>query len=137
MTQTFRSDQQRALERRATAHRMAARGTAPAEIARVMHTSAEVVTRWLRMPRPDIKPAAKPDLSWQDKAECASIGGDMWFAEKDEQSTIREAKQICRTSCEVQDQCLAYALAFDEPFGIWGGMTANERRDLKRQRRTA
>lgn len=136
MTQTFRSDQQRALERRATAHRMSARGTAPVEIARVMHTSAEVVTRWLRMPRPDIKPAAKPDLSWKDQALCAQVGGDVFYPERDEQSTIKEAKQICR-GCPVQALCLAFAVENDEAWGIWGATTPNERRHLKRQRRAS
>jgi WhiB family redox-sensing transcriptional regulator len=130
----LKGDQRRALERRAAAHRMAARGTGATEIGRVLGTSADVIRRWLRMPKPDVTPPAKPDMSWQDKAECRSVGGDMWFAEKSELSTIREAKRICRTSCEVQAQCLAYALEFDEPFGMWGGLTANERRDLRRGR---
>jgi len=34
--------------------------------------------------------------------------------------STREAKRVCR-SCEVQAECLEYALENDERFGIWGG----------------
>ncbi len=35
--------------------------------------------------------------------------------------------------CEVKDECLEYALAHDERFGIWGGgLSERERRRLKR-----
>jgi WhiB family redox-sensing transcriptional regulator len=38
---------------------------------------------------------------------------------------------VCQ-SCEVQTECLEYALANDERFGIWGGLSERERRRLKR-----
>ncbi|MBU3751599.1 MAG: WhiB family transcriptional regulator, partial [Mycobacterium sp.] len=38
---------------------------------------------------------------------------------------------IC-LGCEVRDACLDYALANDERFGIWGGLSERERRRLKR-----
>ena len=34
--------------------------------------------------------------------------------------------------CEVKDRCLESALANDERFGIWGGLSERERRRLKR-----
>jgi WhiB family redox-sensing transcriptional regulator len=37
------------------------------------------------------------------------------------------AKAIC-AGCPVQPQCLDHALAIQEPHGIWGGLTENERR---------
>lgn len=130
------SFQQGALERRATAHRMAARGTQAVEIARVLATSAEVVQRWLRMPRPDITTASKPDLSWQDKALCAQVGGDLWHPEPGQLDVARKAKQICGI-CESQMECLEDALRTGDAFAIQGGYTARERRDMKRQRRAA
>ena len=45
--------------------------------------------------------------------------------------STREAKRIC-LGCEVRDACLEYALANDERFGIWGGLSERERRRLKR-----
>jgi WhiB family redox-sensing transcriptional regulator len=41
-------------------------------------------------------------------------------------------KRVC-LSCEVRQECLEYALAHDERFGIWGGLSERERRRLKRR----
>ena len=38
--------------------------------------------------------------------------------------------------CPVVVQCLEYALAQDERFGIWGGLSERERRRIRLQRRT-
>jgi WhiB family redox-sensing transcriptional regulator len=43
---------------------------------------------------------------------------------------------VCR-GCEVRQQCLDYALANGEKFGIWGGLSERERRRLRRQRAQA
>jgi WhiB family redox-sensing transcriptional regulator len=37
----------------------------------------------------------------------------------------------------VRDDCLEYALANGEKFGIWGGMSERERRRIRRQRALA
>jgi WhiB family redox-sensing transcriptional regulator len=36
-------------------------------------------------------------------------------------------------TCEVRAECLEYALAHDERFGIWGGLSERERRKLKKR----
>jgi hypothetical protein len=36
------------------------------------------------------------------------------------------AVALCRTACPVRAECLAYALANDERFGIWGGRAFDE-----------
>ena len=53
----------------------------------------------------------------------------MFFPEKG--VSTRDAKQVCR-GCDVREECLAYALANDEKFGIWGGLSERERRRLSR-----
>ena len=35
--------------------------------------------------------------------------------------------------CEVRSECLEKALANDERFGIWGGLSERERRKLKKR----
>jgi len=40
---------------------------------------------------------------------------------------------VCR-GCVVREDCLEYALANGEKFGIWGGLSERERRRLRRQR---
>ncbi|ABM12557.1 transcription factor WhiB [Mycolicibacterium vanbaalenii PYR-1] len=66
---------------------------------------------------------------WQERALCAQTDPEAFFPEKG--GSTREAKRIC-LGCEVKDACLEYALANDERFGIWGGLSERERRRLKR-----
>ena len=68
--------------------------------------------------------------SWQERALCAQTDPEAFFPEKG--GSTREAKKIC-TGCEVKAQCLEYALANDERFGIWGGLSERERRRLRRR----
>lgn len=70
------------------------------------------------------------ELEWQEKALCAETDPEAFFPEKG--GSTREAKRICR-ACSVRDECLEYALANDERFGIWGGLSERERRRLKKQ----
>jgi len=73
---------------------------------------------------------ASGPLSWQDRALCAQTDPEAFFPEKG--GSTREAKKVCQ-SCEVKAECLDYALAHDERFGIWGGLSERERRKLKRR----
>ena len=70
------------------------------------------------------------DQGWQERALCAETDPEAFFPEKG--GSTREAKKIC-TGCEVKAQCLEYALANDERFGIWGGLSERERRRLRRR----
>ena len=68
-------------------------------------------------------------LAWQEQALCAQTDPEAFFPEKG--GSTREAKRIC-SGCEVRAECLEYALAHDERFGIWGGLSERERRRLRR-----
>lgn len=82
------------------------------------------------VPEPVEQLALTPDDElWQEKALCAQTDPEAFFPEKG--GSTREAKRIC-LGCEVRDECLEYALANDERFGIWGGLSERERRRLKR-----
>ena len=70
------------------------------------------------------------ELGWQERALCAETDPEAFFPEKG--GSTREAKRVC-LSCEVRTECLEYALAHDERFGIWGGLSERERRRLKRR----
>ena len=69
-------------------------------------------------------------LAWQGQALCAQTDPEAFFPEKG--GSTREAKKVC-LSCEVRVECLEYALAQDERFGIWGGLSERERRRLKKR----
>jgi len=68
---------------------------------------------------------------WQEEANCLGVDPDLFFPERG--ASTREAKAVCR-GCEVRGDCLEYALAHGEKFGIWGGLSERERRRVRRQR---
>jgi WhiB family transcriptional regulator, redox-sensing transcriptional regulator len=70
------------------------------------------------------------ELSWQERALCAQTDPEAFFPEKG--GSTREAKKVC-LGCDVRGECLEYALAHDERFGIWGGLSERERRRLKKE----
>ena len=67
---------------------------------------------------------------WQERGLCSQTDPEAFFPEKG--GSTREAKKIC-AGCEVRPECLAYALANGERYGIWGGMSERERRRLARR----
>lgn len=73
---------------------------------------------------------AVDELGWQERALCAQTDPEAFFPEKG--GSTREAKRVC-LSCEVRVECLDYALANDERFGIWGGLSERERRRVKKR----
>ena len=73
--------------------------------------------------------------AWELRAACRGAESG-WFVppiagESSSQRRLREAtaKSICGR-CPVRQECLEYALRVEEPFGIWGGLTEAERREL-------
>ena len=70
------------------------------------------------------------EASWQERALCAQTDPEAFFPEKG--GSTREAKKVC-VGCEVRAECLEYALAHDERFVIWGGLSERERLKLKKR----
>lgn len=67
---------------------------------------------------------------WKDSALCAQTDPELFYPEKG--SSTKEARKVC-VSCEVRSECLEEALANNERFGIWGGLSERERRKLKKR----
>ena len=74
------------------------------------------------------------EASWQMEANCLGVDPDLFFPERG--ASTKEAKAVCR-GCVVREECLEYALANGEKFGIWGGLSERERRRIRRQRALA
>ena len=74
------------------------------------------------------------ESSWQLQANCLGVDPDLFFPERG--ASTKEAKAVCR-GCTVREDCLEYALANGEKFGIWGGLSERERRRIRRQRALA
>ncbi len=75
--------------------------------------------------------ALADDQDWKSKANCMGVDPDLFFPERG--MSTREAKEVCR-GCVVREDCLEYALANGEKFGIWGGLSERERRRIRRAR---
>ncbi len=77
--------------------------------------------------------------TWRAGAACLSAEPDLFFpisttgpAEKQ----IERAKKVC-AGCAVRRECLDFALAHDQMYGIWGGTTPDDRRRDRRRKRRA
>lgn len=74
---------------------------------------------------------------WRNRAACLSEDPELFFPIGKTGPAvlqIEEAKQVCRR-CEVREQCLEWALEAGEDHGVWGGLSEDERRALKRRGR--
>jgi len=79
------------------------------------------------------KPVAS-NWEWQYEGACRSLPTEMFFHPEGERGPRRRAREIAAkavcASCPVIAQCRAHALAAQEPYGIWGGLTEDERLDI-------
>ncbi|MGH9278484.1 MAG: WhiB family transcriptional regulator [Acidimicrobiales bacterium] len=87
--------------------------------------------------RPAPAGQARPTDGWLVRAACRALPTELFFpaGELDEQAVeqAEEAKSVC-SGCPVQGACLEYAIATNQPYGIWGGANASERRSIRRRR---
>ena len=65
---------------------------------------------------------------------CATTDPELYYPPKGLQASveIRMAKMLCER-CPVKSECLTYAVTAGEIYGIWGGLTANERSRMRRK----
>lgn len=74
-------------------------------------------------------------IEWRDLAACNGYDPDLFFPAGETGPAveqIRTAKQVC-ASCEVAEECLSYAIETNQMAGIWGGLTEDERRPVRRR----
>ncbi|MDQ3645502.1 MAG: WhiB family transcriptional regulator [Actinomycetota bacterium] len=80
-----------------------------------------------------------PDAQWREDAACLEYPAVVFFGLDDNESPAErraredKAKEICSV-CIVREECLEYALATRETYGIWGGLTEIERKARLRGR---
>lgn len=76
-------------------------------------------------------------MEWVHRAKCKDEDPELFFpvgTTGPAAAQIDEAKAIC-TQCAVRVECLDWALATGQDAGVWGGMSEEERRALRRARR--
>lgn len=76
-------------------------------------------------------------MEWVHRARCKDEDPELFFpvgTTGPAALQIAAAKAVCMR-CEVRLQCLEWALATGQDTGIWGGLSEDERRALRRARR--
>lgn len=74
-------------------------------------------------------------MDWRHRALCRDEDPELFFpigSTGPALSQIDEAKQVCRR-CPVTESCLQWALDTGQDAGVWGGLSEDERRALKRR----
>jgi WhiB family redox-sensing transcriptional regulator len=66
---------------------------------------------------------------WQEDAACYGIEPDVFFPTSEEEAG--PALAYC-SGCPIRETCLAWALKNGERYGVWGGLTEQQRRRLVR-----
>jgi WhiB family redox-sensing transcriptional regulator len=78
-------------------------------------------------------------MSWRHRAACRTEEPELFFpigTTEPAQVQLAEAKSVC-SGCPVVSQCLAWAMETGQASGVWGGMSEDERRDLRRAQSAA
>lgn len=79
-------------------------------------------------------------MTWQERAACRGADTESFYTPESIRATavrereIEAAKRVCRR-CPVLNACREWALDTGEPYGVWGGLTAAERRVARARRK--
>lgn len=85
-----------------------------------------------------LPPPREGDWDWQLRAACRGTDTATFYHPENERGPSRsrrerQAKAVC-ARCTVVEHCLRWALRTREPYGVWGGLSVEEReRMLARQ----
>jgi len=87
--------------------------------------------------RPYTANTSTEEGDWRNRAACLNVDPELFFpVQSNDRDTIDKAKAVCGR-CVVSVVCLQYALETGQNSGIWGGLTEDERRALKRRNQLA
>ncbi len=78
------------------------------------------------------------EWEWQEKAACRDLPTEMFFHPDGERGPRRKnrisaAKAVC-SACPVIQACRKQALNLAEPYGIWGGLSEEDRLNILQQK---
>jgi WhiB family redox-sensing transcriptional regulator len=79
------------------------------------------------------------NMDWRHRAICRDEDPELFFPIGNSGPAllqIAEAKAVCQR-CPVTSECLSWAIESGQDAGVWGGMSEDERRALKRRRARA
>lgn len=76
-------------------------------------------------------------MDWIQRARCRSEDPELFFPVGTSGTAVEQvqrARAVCMR-CQVRPQCLEWALATGQDSGVWGGLSEEERRAVRRARR--
>jgi len=78
------------------------------------------------------------DWDWQVNAACRGTDTSNFYHPENERGPSRvkremRAKAVC-SGCPVIENCLRWALTTREPYGVWGGLSPEDRESLLARR---
>ena len=79
---------------------------------------------------------ANAEYGWRAEALCRDTDPELFFpvgTTGTALTQIERAKQVCG-ECTVRVDCLDFALSTNQDSGVWGGLSEEERRVIRRQR---
>ncbi|MCL2453687.1 MAG: WhiB family transcriptional regulator [Micrococcales bacterium] len=74
-------------------------------------------------------------MDWRHRASCLDEDPELFFPIGNTGPALQQidqAKAVCQR-CDVVETCLAWAIETGQDAGVWGGMSEDERRALKRR----
>jgi WhiB family redox-sensing transcriptional regulator len=74
-------------------------------------------------------------MDWRHQSACREEDPELFFPVGNTGpalAQIEEAQKVCER-CVVKEACLAWALESGQDAGVWGGLSEDERRALKRR----
>jgi WhiB family redox-sensing transcriptional regulator len=74
-------------------------------------------------------------MTWRDRGACLGVDPELFFPIGNTGPALiqtEEAKAVCRR-CEVIEDCLSWAMDSRQEEGVWGGLSAEQRRALRRR----
>ena len=75
------------------------------------------------------------DMQWLSEARCLTEDPELFFPVGNTGPAveqIEQAKSVCN-QCSVTSLCLEYAIKENKDTGVWGGLSEDERKSLKRK----
>ncbi len=70
--------------------------------------------------------------TWRQAAACRGYPAKTFYPETAE--AVAVTKRIC-AGCKVRELCLELALRNSEPYGVWGGLSEDDREEIYVRRR--
>jgi len=74
-------------------------------------------------------------MDWRHRAACRDEDPELFFpigTTGPAFDQTEQAKNVCRR-CDVTESCLSWAMESGQDSGVWGGLSEDERRALKRR----